>query len=30
MYAELIKEITNTEVLTASLKNILENYQIIF
>ena len=26
MYAELIKEITNTEVLTASLKNILENF----
>lgn len=26
MYAELIKEITNTEVLTTSLKNILENF----
>ena len=26
MYAELIKEITNTEVLTTSLKNIAENF----
>ena len=28
MYAELIKEITNVEVLTTSLGNIIENFSV--
>ena len=28
MYAELIKEITNIEVLTTSLGNIIENFSV--
>ena len=28
MYADLIKEITNIEVLTTSLRNIIENFSV--